>query len=67
MSTNKQPIPCRSCGAPIRFLESPAGNGKKIPVDAETCDERDRYYGKECGHISHFATCPAAQAHRRAR
>jgi hypothetical protein len=45
-------IPCRSCGKPIRFVETKTG--KKRPVDADT--------GR-----SHFETCEHAEEHRAPR
>jgi hypothetical protein len=33
-----RPVPCRSCGAPIRFIEVPT-SGKKMPVDADRLTE----------------------------
>jgi hypothetical protein len=42
---------CRSCGADIWWIVTAAG--KKMPVDADG--------------TSHFATCPNAAQHRKAR
>lgn len=67
---------CRSCGARIVWAETE--NGKRMPIDAKPekrlvliidppspgttplVDVRDTY-------VSHFATCPNAAQHRKAR
>lgn len=43
---------CRSCGARVMWVKTPAG--KYMPVDVAT-------------DVSHFATCPQAGAWRRSR
>lgn len=53
---------CRTCHQPIVWLLNPATD-KKVPVDARTVNRGDRHYAKTSGHVSHFITCPHAQAH----
>ena len=63
---------CKSCGAEIFWQKLP--NGKLMPYDAEPylvvteedvknpaywCDKEGAY------HITHFATCPNANQHRK--
>lgn len=55
---------CSSCGAAIRWVLT--NNGRRMPVDAATWQEGDERYLPE-RHISHFASCPNADKHRRAR
>ncbi len=60
---------CRSCGAYIIWLKT--STGKNIPVDADSLDDVEIEGGEKpifdakAGHISHFATCPNADKHRR--
>lgn len=57
-------VRCRSCNARIIFLET--STGKKMPVDADTVEPGDELFdGKR--HTSHFASCPNANQHRKAR
>lgn len=79
---------CKSCGAPIVWIDTLAG--KKMPCDAEQVIywERKGAAGKivtpngevlsadltgepdkatGVGYVPHWATCPAADAHRRAK
>lgn len=62
--TNRQIVECRSCRAPMVWLKTKTG--KNCPVDIEGWEPQDTEYqpGK---HISHFATCPHADHHRRPR
>lgn len=40
--------------------------GKNIPVDYATVPPNDpRVFNPDLGHISHFATCPNADKHRK--
>lgn len=55
---------CRSCGASIVWLKTEAG--KNMPVDADTVDEGDEEFDND-KHVSHFATCPNSDKHRRPR
>jgi len=70
------PSRCRSCGAAIIWCET--GHGKKMPVDARTTEAGNLvlegqeptavYVDPGTGtHTSHFATCPHADKHRKAR
>lgn len=72
---------CRSCGEPILWLEMRT-TGRRMPVDVEPRAagtivieagmaivlppaERDRYTGDR--YVPHWATCPHADQHRRAK
>jgi hypothetical protein len=56
---------CSSCGEYIVWVKTEAE--KWMPVDADSFDEGDELlYDKE-KHISHFATCPNADSHRRSK
>lgn len=55
---------CRSCRARIIWFKT--AGGKNMPVDADTVKPDDIELDLE-RHISHFATCPQANQHRRAR
>ena len=46
-----EPVPCRSCKAPIYFIPRPRDPAKKHPVNADG--------------TSHFATCPEAASFRK--
>jgi len=57
---------CRSCGAIIVWLKTKSG--KSMPVNYETFNTGDSgVFSPENGHISHFATCPNADKHRKNR
>lgn len=56
---------CRSCQAEIVFLRT--GQGKQIPVDAETVTEGDELFEPRSGHVSHFATCNDPDRFRKER
>lgn len=57
---------CRSCGEYIVWVKTQAGNN--MPVDADSFTEGDELvYDAEAGHISHFATCPNADSHRKSK
>lgn len=70
---------CKSCGAPIFWAKTV--NGKPMPLDAEpVLDGRIILEGQTAivvgsayvrdgtaRYDSHFATCPNARSHRRAR
>ena len=56
---------CRSCGAQILWVVT--GKGKRAPLDPVwhvVTDEEGHSYR---GHMNHFATCPSADQHRRAK
>lgn len=57
-------VACRSCGAAIIWLKT--SNGKNCPCDAATVADEDEVFDHR-KHISHFATCPNADQHRRPR
>jgi len=54
---------CRSCGAPIVWVKTQAK--KSMPVDAHTYDAEDGLAFNHKKHVSHFATCPNADKHRK--
>lgn len=61
---------CRSCDESIVWMVT--SNNKNMPVDADSIDESELEYHNSTpcfdasfGHISHFATCPNADQHRR--
>lgn len=56
---------CKTCQAPIVWM--PTKQGKSMPVDAHTVGDGDQVFDVTRGHISHFATCPQADDHRRER
>lgn len=53
---------CKSCRAQIIWFKTEAG--KNMPVDADTVEADDTELDLE-RHVSHFATCPQANQHRR--
>lgn len=57
---------CRAqeCRARIVWLNS---NGRPHPVDADSVEPGDTDYDPKKGHVSHFATCPAAPKFRKPR
>ncbi len=55
---------CRSCNARIIWFTT--DGGKKMPVDEGTV-EAGEYVLDLSRHRSHFATCPKAAQHRRAK
>lgn len=57
-------VRCSSCRARIIWLKTRAG--KNMPVDADTVEADDDDLDLE-RHVSHFATCPQANQHRRQR
>lgn len=68
------PAKCRSCGADIFFIRTP--NGRQTPVNAQLVEgdvvwiqQEDKTWklDKGLGYVSHFATCPHAQKHRKSR
>jgi hypothetical protein len=55
---------CRSCNARIIWFETAAG--RRMPVDADTVEAEDVELDLQ-RHVSHFATCPDANRHRKPR
>jgi len=61
---------CRSCDEAIVWFVTQV-NGARMPVNADSVDEADLEFRdgvpifKPYEHESHFATCPAADKHRR--
>jgi hypothetical protein len=53
---------CRSCNAAIVWLKT--STGKNMPVDAATVLPTDQTF-EPPRHVSHFATCPEADKHRK--
>ncbi len=62
MGSGKDSVACRSCGASIMFIRTPAG--KNTPVDATPIIGYDADGSVLTIHLSHFATCPYADRHR---
>ena len=56
---------CSSCRARIIWLKT--AKGGNMPVDADTVEPDDTEYDPEGDHVSHFATCPNADQHRKKR
>ncbi len=61
---------CRSCDASVVWMIT--NTGKNMPVDADSVDEAELEFDgmkpkfdHQAGHVSHFATCPQANQHRR--
>jgi hypothetical protein len=55
---------CRSCQAGIVWLKTKSG--KNMPVDADTWVQgQPPIFNPDLGHITHFATCPNADQHRK--
>lgn len=55
---------CSSCRARIVFLKT--ATGKSMPCEADSVAAGDEEFDAE-KHESHFAKCPSAQQHRKAR
>jgi len=55
---------CRSCGRRIVFVKTK--KGRTMPVDASTATPGDQVFDPD-RHRSHFATCGAADRHRKPR
>jgi len=59
-------VKCRSCGAPIVWFRT--ASGKRMPVDATSCKPTDAAHQLDLKrHVSHFATCPYAEQHRKSK
>lgn len=62
---------CGSCQAPIYWIET--ARGKRMPVDCDVDGGRRPFTGvpgdgeRDGRGVSHFATCPNAEEHRRPR
>jgi len=55
---------CRTCRAQIIWFKTEAG--KNMPVDADSVKPEDDELDLS-RHVSHFATCPQADSHRKTR
>jgi len=55
---------CKTCHAKIIWFKTEAG--KNMPVDADTVEPDDDELDLS-RHVSHFATCPDSDKHRRSR
>ena len=55
---------CRSCHAPLVWMQTT--RGKNIPVEPDDIDADDELFDPR-KHQAHFSTCPNADQHRRAR
>jgi hypothetical protein len=56
-------VRCSSCRAMIVWLKT--AKGKNMPVDADTVKPEDTIFDPDSDQISHFATCPNANQHRK--
>jgi hypothetical protein len=57
---------CASCSASIVWFRTAAG--KRMPVDESSTQPTDAEHQLDLKrHVSHFATCPNANQHRRSR
>jgi hypothetical protein len=66
---NPRAVKCSSCPQMVVFLRS-SKNGpftRKMPINEETVGRDDDTFDASKGHVSHFATCPNANQHRRKR
>lgn len=59
---------CRSCGAPIKWVQ--LASGKRMPIDAQgqpmvLLSEDGLRGAVRKVHASYFATCPDADKHRK--
>ncbi len=54
---------CSSCRARIIWLRTI--RGKNMPVDADTVAPEDDMFDPDSEHVSHFASCPNANQHRK--
>lgn len=54
---------CRSCKAPIQWVKTT--KGKAMPVDLDDASRGRKLFNPKT-MVSHFATCPHAEEHRRA-
>lgn len=58
---------CKSCGAEIEWIKT--DKGKNAPIDAKPIKVWSQTRGGAWmlidGHVSHFATCPNANQHRK--
>jgi hypothetical protein len=55
---------CSSCLAPIKYLRTEAGHW--MPVNPESIEGAETVFRPGI-HISHFATCPHADEHRKSK
>lgn len=63
ISTKGHRIPCDA--EPVKFDYELGGPDKVVTQNGEVLPGRISENGAETGYISHFATCPNANAHRR--
>lgn len=55
---------CRTCNAQIIWMKTAKQN--VMPVDADSVDPGDEEFDTT-KHVSHFASCPNSDKHRRVR
>ena len=60
---NQTASTCRSCGAEIVWVTTPAG--KQMPLDPHVLTVVADGGETVRGRVSHFASCPNAAAHRK--
>lgn len=63
LSTKGRRIPCDA--QPIKFNYELGGPDKVVTKNGEVLTGKISESGSETGYISHFATCPNANQHRR--
>lgn len=61
---NFRTVLCRSCSKPIIFMKTRLG--KRMPTNAESVAPADLVFDAS-KHVSHYATCPHANSHRKPR
>jgi hypothetical protein len=57
------PDTCRTCGAPIIWLWT--RRHKRMPVNDASVTGPAELFDPTAGHVSHFATCPQRDLHRK--
>lgn len=54
---------CKSCKASIIWLKTTAGSN--MPTDSTSVGPDDKVFDLKKGHVSHWATCPTSDYHRK--
>lgn len=62
---NGKAMPCDA--KPIPYTEDPTGSLTLVTPDGRIVRAKSDATSDQVGYISHFATCPNANAHRKAR
>lgn len=61
------PTKCKSCSSQIYFVKQPSGAVMPIEVRSDVDGSLHPSASHDGMGVSHFATCPAADQHRKAR